>query len=220
MEVTVMMPYRIILADDHVLVRQGLKRLIESAANLQVIGEANNGLEVLGLLRRLAPDLLILDISMPHLRGIETMREMKSLYPSVKSLVLTMYRDREYLFGAMSAGASGYVLKDDAETQLFAAIDKIRRGGVYVSPRLADDLVELAARGHRDGADGDRLSLREREVLKLTAEGKTSKEIAELLGISYRTVEHHRANITDKLNLKGTAELVRYAIGNGYLAAS
>jgi two-component system, NarL family, response regulator NreC len=215
-----MTPYRIVLADDHVLVRQGLKQLIERDTHLQVIGEANDGLEVIRMLRRLVPDLLIMDISMPHLRGIETLREVKSLHPDVKSLVLTMYRDREYLFGAMSAGASGYVLKDDADTQLFAAIDKIRRGGVYVSPRLADDLVELAARGRRDGPDGDRLSLREREVLKLTAEGKTSKEIADLLGISYRTVEHHRANITDKLNLKGTADLVRYAIGNGYLAAS
>jgi two-component system, NarL family, response regulator NreC len=214
------MPYRILLADDHVLVRQGLKRLIERAPDVEVIGEASDGGEVLSLLRRVVPDLLILDISMPYPKGIETLHEVKSLQPGVKTLVLTMHRDKEYLFGAMSAGASGYVLKEDADTQLFAAIDRIRRGGVYVSPRLADEILELTARGRRDAArDAERLSLREREVLKLTAAGKTSREIAELLGISYRTVEHHRANIMDKLNLKRTVDLVRYAIGNGYLEA-
>jgi two-component system, NarL family, response regulator NreC len=215
------MPYRILLADDHVLVRQGLKRLIERAPDVEVIGEASDGGEVLSLLRRVVPDLLILDISMPYPKGIETLHEVKSLQPGVKTLVLTMHRDKEYLFGAMSAGASGYVLKEDADTQLFAAIDKIMRGGVYVSPGLAEELVQLTTRGRdRRGTPGrDGLSVREREVLRLTAEGKTSKEIAALLCISYRTVEHHRAHIADKLNLKGTADVVRYAIGKGYLEA-
>jgi DNA-binding NarL/FixJ family response regulator len=218
-----MAPYRIVLADDHALVRQGLRRIIEGAPGLQVIGEAADGLELLVVLRGVVAHLVVLDISMPRLRGIETINEVKSAHPQLKILMLTMHSDKEYVFQAMSAGASGYLLKEDADTQLFSAIDKIRAGGVCISPRLVDDLTHDWAARRRDGravAEVERLTIREREVLKLTAEGRTSKEIADALCISYRTVEHHRAHLTAKLNVRRTADLVKYAITHGYLQTS
>lgn len=218
-----MRPYRVVLADDHVLVRQGLRRIIEEADDLQVIGEAADGVELLALVKRLAAHLVVLDISMPRLRGLETIHEVRALHAPPKILVLTMHRDKEYVFEAMAAGANGYLLKEEADTQLFAAIDKIRRGGIYVSPSLVGELThDWAARrqDHRPAPEVEQLTVREREVLKLTAEGNTSKEIAKLLYISYRTVEHHRASIAAKLNMKGTADLVRYAIARGYVSLS
>jgi DNA-binding NarL/FixJ family response regulator len=216
-----MTPYRIVLADDHALVRQGLKRIIEGVADLEVIGEANDGLELLTLLKRLAPDLVILDISMPNLRGIEAIHEAKVIHPHLKVLMLTMHRDRAYFFAAKTAGANGYLLKEDVDKQLFSAIAKIRQGGIYISPKLAEDLMEEWAEPRRKDpspvSEVDRLTIREREVLKLIAEGKSSKEIADLLCISFRTVEHHRANFMAKLNLRKTADVVRYALNGGYL---
>lgn len=216
-----MTPFKIVLADDHVILRQGLKRILEDAADMAVIGEADNGLDLVRLLKRVPCDLVILDISMPHLRGIEAIPEVRAVQPHVKVLILTMHRELELLNAAMSAGANGYVLKEDAETQLFAAIGKIRKGGTYVSPKLADEMTHDWARSCRTDAgpagDGERLTLREREVLKLTAEGNSSREISGLLFISARTVEHHRAHIMTKLRLRKTADVVRYALYGGYL---
>ncbi len=214
-------PYRIVLADDHVLLRQGLRRILEGVGDLEVIGEAGNGLELLGLLKRLIPHLVVLDISMPHLRGIEAIHEVKVIHPHLKVLILTMHKEMDLLIAAISAGAHGYVLKEDADTQLFAAIEQIRQGGTYVSPKLSDEVADtLPQTCRRDGRpppEGEQLTIREKQVLKLIAEGRSSKEIAELLGISSRTVDNHRANIMAELNLKRTAELVRYAISRGYL---
>ena len=216
-----MTPYRIVLADDHVLVRQGLRKIIDGVADLEVIGEAGDGLELLELLKRLTPDLVVLDISMPHLRGIEAIPKVKEIHPHLKVLMLTMHKDMELLSMSVSAGASGYMLKEDADTQLFSAIERIRQGRTYVSPKLSDELTaDWAQTFHRDPSpapQGERLTIREREVLKLIAEGKSCKEIADLLFISRRTVEHHRANLMAKLNLKGTAYLVKYALSRGYL---
>jgi DNA-binding NarL/FixJ family response regulator len=212
--------YGIVLSDDHVLLRQGVKRIIEGVAGFEVLGEASDGLDLLALLKRLAPQLVVLDISMPRLRGLEAIPEIKAMHPGLKVLVLTMHKEQVYLIKALSAGANGYVLKEDAEEQLFSAIDKIRRGKFYLSPKLSDDLTETLAqtcRGDHVALEGEQLSLRERQVLKLTAEGRSSREVAELLCISHRTVEHHRANVLAKLKLKGTAELVRYAVANGYI---
>lgn len=238
-------PYYILLADDHVILRQGLRRIIDCAADLEVIGEADDGLALLELLKRLTADLVILDISMPHLRGLEAIHEAKAIHPHLKVLILTMHREIQLLNAAISAGAKGYLLKEDADTQLFVAIEKIRQGGIYVSPRFSDELTDEWARtrrGERSPApqgepltirerrlcdrrvygwhptpEGEPLTVREREVLMLTAEGKSSKEIADLLCISHRTVEHYRANIMDKLNLKKTVDIVRYAFFKGYL---
>jgi DNA-binding NarL/FixJ family response regulator len=223
-----MTPYRIVLADDHVMVRQGLRKIIEAAADLEVIGEAGDGLALVRLLKRLHPQLVILDISMPHLRGIEAIHEVKAIHPDVKVLVLTMHGELELLNAAISAGANGYVLKEEADTRLFAAIGKIRQGELYVSAKLSDKLTNDWARMTHDGAracrtagsppaEVERLTTREREVLKLMAEGNSSKEIADLLGISTRTVEHHRAHIMTKLKLRKTADVVRYALQEGYL---
>lgn len=216
-----MTPYRIVLADDHVMVRQGLRKIIEAEADLEVIGEAGDGLALVRLLKRLHPELVILDISMPHLRGIEAIHEVKAIQPDLKVLILTMHGELELLNAAISAGANGYVLKEEADTRLFAAIGKIRQGELYVSAKLSDKLTSDWARACRTAgsppAEGERLTTREREVLKLTGEGNSSKEIADLLCISTRTVEHHRAHIMTKLKLRKTADVVRYALQKGYL---
>jgi DNA-binding NarL/FixJ family response regulator len=200
--------YRIILADDHALLRQGLRKIIEEMDDLQVIGDAGDGLELLSLLKTLTPDMVIVDISMPKLRGIETIRETKRLYPKVKILVLTMHK--EYLHPALSAGATGYLLKEDVDRELFSAIKHIRQGKVHLSPRLREGLA------HGCASTSKPLSMREQEVLKLIAQGKSNKEISELLFISVRTVESHRSSLQEKLHLHNTAVLVKYAIEHGY----
>lgn len=201
--------YRIVLADDHALIRQGLGRIIQGVDDLEVIGEAGDGIELLSLLSTVIPHLVILDISMPHLRGIEAVHGIKKNYPDVKILVLTMHK--EYLHQAISAGADGYLLKEDADRDLFSAIDHIRQGRVYLSPRLAGELLGKRA------PSAEPLSSREIEVLKLIAMAKSNKEVADTLFISVRTVESHRAAILKKLKLKNTADLVNYALQKGYV---
>jgi DNA-binding NarL/FixJ family response regulator len=210
--------YRIVLADDHVMFRQGIKRIIEETEGLEVVGEASDGFELLQLLKNLQPDIVLLDISMPHIRGIEATREIKSLYPDVKVLILTMHRKKEYLYHAISAGAQGYLLKEDSDVELFSAVKTIRNGGFYVTRLLAGELAEDISHMYKGNAElpSQPLTTREREVLKLIAEGKSNKEIANLLFISARTAENHRANIMRKLNLSKTADIVKYAILKGY----
>lgn len=215
-----MNPYRIVVADDHNMFRQGLKRILSEMADLEVVGEVGDGLELLKRLNELTPHMVILDISMPNLRGIEAIREIKTIRPDAKILILTMHKDKEYLYQAISSGANGYLLKEDADTELFSAIETIRRGRIYLSPFLSEESKEdwaEIARGKRDLPFAESLTTREKQVLKLIAEGKSSKEIADLLFISVRTVERHRANIMEKLNLKKTADLVKYAIQKGYI---
>ncbi|MDH4268099.1 MAG: response regulator transcription factor, partial [Deltaproteobacteria bacterium] len=168
--------YHILLADDHVLLRQGLKNIIEKMADLKIVGEVGDGLELLQLLKKLTPHLIILDISMPHLRGLEAIREIKAIHPAVKVLMLTMHKDREYLHEAISAGAQGYLLKEDADTELFSAIQAIRQGKLYLSPFfsrvLNEDWVQNL-RGKQTLPLDEPLTTREREILKLIAEGKS-----------------------------------------------
>ena len=213
-----MSPYRIILADDHLLFRKGLKRIIEDSQNLSVIGEAGDGLQLLELLKKTKPDMVILDISMPKLRGLEAAHEIKSVDPDVKILILTMHRNKEYLLQALSAKADGYLLKEDTDAQLIAAIESIRGGKIFLSPLMSDDLSQdlLGLMENTDRSLDKTLSTREKEVLTLLAEGKSSREIADLLYISLRTVEHHRASINKKLKVKNIVDLVKYAIRKGY----
>jgi DNA-binding NarL/FixJ family response regulator len=203
------------------LVRQGLKRILEGSADLKVVGEAGDGLEVLDLCKHLTPHLAILDISMPKLRGIEAIHELKIICPETDVMILTMHKDKEYLYLALSAGAKGYLVKEDADKELFSAIEKIRQGKTYISPyfteELLDDLVQMGRGEGRASLDTDPLTTREREVVKLIAEGKSSKEIGDLLCISARTVDNHRANIMEKLSLKKVTDLVKYAIQKGYV---
>jgi len=208
--------YRIVLADDHSLFRQGLKAVLEGTDEFKVVGEAGDGLELIDLLNQVKPHLVVLDISMPNLRGIETIPEIKKNHPEVKILVVTMHNDKEYLYQAISEGADGYFLKKDAGTELFSAIEKIRKGKVYVSPSLSGDLTDYWE-GIREGVKKSILTNREREVLSLIAGGKSNKEIADMLYISVHTVERHRANLMEKLNFKKTADLVKYAIEKGYI---
>ena len=213
-----MNPYQIVIVDDHALLRQGIISIIETSQDMEVIGEASDGLELLSLLKMITPNMVILDISMPKMRGFEAAREIKSIYPHIKILILSMHKEKEYLYHAFSAGASGYLLKEDTDTELFTAIKTIQRDDVYVSPLLQKELTNdlIALSGGSGKLPEEPLSTREREVLKLIAEGKSSKKIAELLFISTRTVEHHRASIMKKLNLKQIADLVKYAIRKGY----
>lgn len=213
---------RIFIADDHVLVREGLKLLIGNRPGFEIAGEAGDGLELLSLLKRSpAPDAVILDISMPKLRGIEAIREIRYIHPEMRVLVLTMHKDEDFLCQAFLAGADGYLLKEDVTEELFDALGAVLNGEIYISPLLGVELKNAWIKTYR-GQKGlpavDVLSTREKEVLKLVAEGESSKEIADHLCISVRTVDHHRARIMEKLHLKGTADLIRYALTKGYLS--
>ena len=212
--------YRIVLADDHILVRSGLSRILQEEPHLEIVAEVGDGLELLSALNKIKPDLIILDVSMPNLRGIEAIPEIRRMRPKVKVLILTMHKEEEYLYQAISAGANGYVLKDDAEKELFTAIDNIREGKIHISPRLADQSMQNWARlrrGEHDSHVVEVLTVRQREILKLIAEGKSNKEIGDLLCLSVRTVERHRANMMNKLNIRKTAELVQYALRKHYI---
>jgi DNA-binding NarL/FixJ family response regulator len=196
-----------------------LRKIIEGKPDFEVVGEAGDGLELLRLVKQLMPHLVILDISMPNLRGIEAVREIRGLHPVAKTLILTMHRDADYLYQGISAGADGYILKEEADTELFSAIETIRSGGNYISAYLTEitqkDWIQLCQL-KKDLPSTDSLTTREKEILKLIAEGKSSKDIADLLFISFRTVERHRSNIMEKLNIKKIADLVRYALQRGY----
>ena len=210
--------YRVLLAEDHTMFRQGIKKILEEAKRFEIIGEVGDGLEVLEFLRDHSADMVILDISLPGLRGIEVAYEAKKIRPDLKVLILTMHKNTEYLYHSMSSGADGYLIKEDSDTELLSAIDKIRKGGRYVSRglslELTDDFLQKKSEGKKRPAS--RLSTREREVLTLLSEGKSSKEVAAILFISPRTAEHHRASIKKKLNARSTAALVKYAIRKGY----
>ena len=203
--------YTIVLADDHPMFREGIRKIIERVEGARITGEVNFGLELLELLKKSSPNLVILDISMPNLRGLEAIREIKKAYPQVKVLVLTMHKKKEFLRQALRDGADGFLLKEDAGSELIRAVQTVRHGGKYLSPLLASVLTSLAVEQEKTEV----LTMREREVLKLISEGKNNGEVAELLRISIRTVETHRANIMNKLDLRNTAELVRYAIQKG-----
>jgi DNA-binding NarL/FixJ family response regulator len=205
--------YTVVLADDHVMFREGVRRIIERIEEVSVGGEVNDGLELLEFLKGSRPDLVILDISMPNLRGLEAIREIKKTYPQVKILVLTMHKKKEFIRQALGDGADGFLLKEDAGGELLRAVQTIKNGGKYLSPLLAGVLANLAL----EKEPAEVLTVREREVLKLLAEGRKTKEIAAALYISPYTVRRHRANIMEKLEIKTLADLVKYAISHSYL---
>jgi two-component system, NarL family, response regulator NreC len=215
-------PFRVILADDHAMFRVGVRKILQDIDGVEVVGEASDGLELLEILKQTSPHLAILDISMPNLRGLEATFEINVIAPNVKVLILTMHDDKEYLYQALKAGAQGYLLKEDTDRELLIAIETLRKGGTYVSPLLAPQLTELFMQRSRPGSERpggsqEPLTVREREIIKLIAEGKSGGQISELLFISDRTVQHHRENLKRKLNIKTTAELIRYAMQKGYI---
>jgi DNA-binding NarL/FixJ family response regulator len=205
--------YTIILADDHPMFREGIRKIIERIEGALITGEVNDGLELLELLKKSSPNLVILDISMPNLRGLEAIREIKKTYPQVKVLVLTMHKKKEFLRQALRDGADGFLLKEDAGSELIRAVQTVRNGGKYLSPLLSTVLTSLAVEEEK----AEVLTMREREVLKLLAEGKRTKEIAAALYISPHTVRRHRSNIIEKLNIQNLADLVKYAISQSYI---
>jgi two-component system response regulator NreC len=206
------MPIRVVLADNHALVRQGLKALLEREG-FQVAGEASDGQEVVRLVARIRPDIAILDISMPILNGIDAARELQKASPATKTILLTRHDEDQYVTEALRAGVKGYVLKNQAAPDLVHAIREVCRGGIYLSPSISGTVV--GAFLSKTDLPADPLTSRERQVLQLVGEGKSTKEVATLLGISMKTAESHRTRLMQKLDIHETASLVRYAIRRG-----
>ena len=206
------MPIRVFLVDDHALVRQGLKALLEREG-FQIAGEASNGKEALQQMPDVKPDVAILDISMPLLNGLGTAREMQKCSPRTKSIILTRHEEAPYVTEALHAGVRGYVLKRQVATELVEAIRMVCRGGFYLSPHISRAVVDAYL--SKTGNAPDPLTSRERQVLQLVGEGKSTKEVGQVLGISAKTAESHRARLMRKLDIHETASLVRYAIRSG-----
>jgi DNA-binding NarL/FixJ family response regulator len=207
--------YRILLADDHSIVRKGLRTILEEDGSLEVVAEASNGREAVDLCQSLEPHIAVMDVSMPQLNGLEAAAQLQRSSSPTKVIVLSMYRDETYILRALTAGAKGYLLKDTAEEEILPAIRAVIRGNSYfsasISQTLLDDHVRyLQKRGLQDSYD--LLTEREKEVLQLLAEGRSNKEVAGVLNLSLSTVETHRTNMMQKLNLHSAAEIVLYAV--------
>jgi len=212
--------YRIMLADDHELIRHGLRNIISKSDKLEVVGEVSTSDELMEKLPEVVVDLLVLDISMPEVNGIELTEIVKKRYPALKILILTMHQNVRFLCRALAAGADAYMVKTDCGQEILSAIEKIREGGTYISSSLDAEFSEdvLQSFSKRSPAQSFRnLTKRERQVLALVAAGKTSKQMAVDLGLSPRTVDHHRASLLRKLGLKNSVDLVNFAIRNGYV---
>jgi two-component system, NarL family, response regulator NreC len=211
---------RVLLADDHTILRAGLKMMLNAQPDIEAVGEASDGRHAISEAERLAPDVVIMDITMPECNGIEATRHIKRLLPDVRVLVLTMHENEEYLFQTLRAGAAGYMLKEAADTDLISAIRVVASGRFYLSPSAQSMLVSDYLQRVHTGEERDSygaLTEREREILKLVAEGYTNSQIGERLFISPKTVDTHRTHVMDKLNLHSRAELVRYAMRRGLL---
>ena len=206
---------KILLADDHVLVRQGFKMILSAQSDFEIVGEAGNGREVLELAEKLQPDLVIMDVTMPELNGIEATRRLANVAPRARVLALSMHKDAVYVREILRAGARGYLLKDSADADLIAAVRSIAKGEAWLSPAVSDAVLTDYRRHVTDPLD--LLTSREREVLQMIAEGKTNKEIATSLNLSVYTVEAHRGRVMEKLNLHSTGELVRFALRAGLI---
>jgi len=212
---------RVLLADDHQLMRSGVRLMLEREPDMSVVGEASDGREAVALAKSLRPDVVIMDIGMPNLSGIEAARHMTRERPELAVMILSMHPDETYVLRALKAGARGYLLKDSAEADLIRAVHMVAGGKSFFSPAvskvLLDDYVRKLKRSGSDDAY-DLLTPRECEVLQLIAEGKSNKDIANLLSLSVYTVESHRSNLMEKLNLRGLPELILYAVRKGIIS--
>ena len=216
-----MYPIRILLADDHTVMRNGLRLLLERQRNLTVVGEASDGRETVRLAETLSPNVVVMDIAMPNLNGIEASRQIVSANPQTAIVILSMHSDESYVIRALKAGARAYLLKDSAEGDLIAAIHAITDGKSFFSPAISRILVEDYMRQLEQKHVEDTyelLTAREREILQLLAEGKTNKEVAAMLNLSVYTVETHRTHILQKLNIHNVPELILYAVRKGIIA--
>lgn len=206
------MPTRVILADNHVVVRQGVKNLLERDG-FQVVGEANDGQDLIKMCASLTPELAVVDISMPILNGLDAIREVRKASPKTKPILLTRHDEDQYVTEALRAGVKGYVLKNQAVNDLIHAIHQVCRGGIYLSPSISRAVVDAYL--SKTELPRDPLSARERQVIQLIGEGKSTREIAALLGISVKTAESHRNRLMQKLDIHEVASLVRYAVRHG-----
>ena len=209
---------KIVIAEDHTILREGLKALLSSSAELEVVGEAEDGREAVKLASELTPDLILMDLSMPRMNGIEAIKEIKRQHPGIKILVLTVYKTEEYVLASLKAGADGYILKEASHAEFLLAIKNVLLGKNYLSPEISAKVIEGYLKGKQDNAPvtvWDTLTSREREILKLVGEGYKNREIADDLCISLKTVEKHRENLMKKLDLHTTSALTSYAIEKG-----
>jgi len=204
---------RILLADDHSIVRQGFRLILEAQSDIEIVGEASNGREAIVQAERLQPDIVVMDVAMPELNGIEATRRLTAVVPRCRVLALSMHKDAVYVREILKAGARGYLLKDALDRDLVAAVRALMRGEGYLSPAVSDTVLTDYRRHVTNPID--LLTSREREVLQMIAEGKTNKEIAGALSLSVYTVDAHRGRIMEKLNLHSTPDLVRFAMRNG-----
>lgn len=214
------MTIRVLLADDHEIFRDGLRTLIEKEAGMEVVAEAENGRKTIKLAEKLTPDVIIMDITMPDLNGIEATRRIITEKPNVKVIALSMHSDRRFVLGMLEAGATGYLLKDCAFGELASAIRQVTAGNSYLSPKIADVVVKeyLNKSSQSTTGGGAKLTSREREILQLLAEGLATREIAAHINLSIKTIETHRRNIMEKLNMRSVAELTKYAVREGLVA--
>ncbi|HJR17879.1 MAG TPA: response regulator transcription factor [Gemmatimonadales bacterium] len=210
-------PIRVLVADDHTIVRTGIRHVLESEPGFEVVGEAATGSEALSLSESLHPDVIVLDISMPGESGLQVAARLRDRSPEPRILILSMHDNPEYVMESVRAGAHGYLLKDTAATELRGAISTLCRGEAYFSPPIASRLREALRGEHANQAALAQLTGREREVLSGVAQGRTNKEIAAELGISHRTVETHRESLMRKLQIRTVAELTRFALGAGII---
>jgi DNA-binding NarL/FixJ family response regulator len=212
------MEHAVIIVEDHQMFRDGLKSMLSKRDDIAVVGEAEDGITALKLIRKLKPGLILLDLSMPKMGGISVLRDVKRELPDTRVLLLTIHESDQYVLEAFEAGADGYCIKDSSREELMMAIDSVLDGKTYISPGISDQVMEgfLSSRRRlKEKTRWDTITPREREVLKLLAEGYSNKEIGDLLNISVKTVEKHRANLIGKLDLHTVAELTAYAIQNG-----
>lgn len=206
---------RVLVVDDHAILREGIRSLLERYDDITVVGEAGNGIEALAQVEALRPDIVLMDLAMPEMNGLEATRRLRQSHPEVKVLILTQHDNQEYIAPALQAGAAGYILKRAGGRELIAAIRHVHEQGAFLEPEVAREVIrEYAAGGAGNAAPIARLTEREREVLRLVVEGKSNKEIAQLLVISPKTASVHRTNIMEKLGVRNSAELVRYALEN------
>lgn len=212
---------RVLLAEDHTIVRKGLRSILDAEDSVEVVGEAEDGRAAVEAVEHLRPDVVLMDISMPGLNGLEATRQIKRRAPHIRVLVLTMHTNEKYILQILQAGASGYLVKQAAVEELISAIQAVHRGDAFLSPSISKKVVQRYVQQGQVMAEEDSYELltpREREVLQLIAEGHTNRDISRVLHISIKTVEVHRANLMKKLDLHSAAELTRYAIGKGIIS--
>lgn len=213
--------YRIVIAEDHTILREGLRALLSSNSDFEIVGEAEDGREAIRCVEKLKPNLILTDLSMPRMNGMDAIREIKRRSRETKVLVLTVHKTEEYILAALQAGADGYLLKDSTHSELLAAVRHVLSGKHYISPGISDKVLDGYLEGRRSlktRTSWETLTQREREILKLIAEGYKNKEIADDLCISVKTVEKHRANLMEKLNLHNVQALTTYAIEKGVVS--